>query len=69
MKTELVRYTCDNCKNTVTVPLGGTYVGTPLHHDWIRMYVLVQPIDLQKTKVHFCKASCAIAYLERNYLV
>jgi len=66
MREDLSRYTCDTCKNTITVSTGGSYFGTPLHHKWIRMYVLIKLTDVQKTKIHFCSRKCAITYLEKQ---
>jgi transposase-like protein len=65
MREDLSRYTCDNCKNTVTILTGG-YFGTPLHHNWVRMYILLKPSDVQKTKLHFCSSKCAVTYLEKK---
>ncbi len=67
MKEELIRYKCDNCKNTITV-IAGNYAGTPLDNKWIRMYVKIKPSDVQKTKLHFCKEKCAENFLvNRRY--
>lgn len=62
MREDLTRYTCDMCKNTVTV-LTGNYAGTPIHHKWIRVYKLLKSSDIQKTKLHFCCDNCARIYL------
>ncbi len=62
MKEEQAIYTCDNCKNCITVPLNN-YAGTPLHCRWIRMYILLRPTDTIKTKVHFCSKTCAAHFL------
>jgi len=59
MKEELSRYTCDYCGNTITVQTN-SYAGTPLHHKWIRLYILEKPSDVMKTKKHFCGRRCAI---------
>lgn len=64
MKEELVRYTCDNCEQTVTVSSErSAYFGTALHHNWIRMYILLKSTDAQKTKLHFCCKDCSVMYL------
>lgn len=62
MKEELKRYTCDQCKNKITV-INGAYAGTPLADTWIRMYKKVKSSDVQKTKLHFCSTGCATNYL------
>jgi len=62
MKEELTRYTCDHCSNKITVGKD-VYAGTPLADRWVRMYLKVKSIDVQKTKVHFCGEGCATAYL------
>lgn len=62
MKEELLKYTCDNCGNTITVN-AQSYTNTPLHHYWIRLYRLMKSSDLQKTKLHFCKDSCCVEFL------
>ena len=67
MKEELVRYTCDQCKNTITVK-PNNYIDTPLHYNWIRMYKLMHPEAKEKTKLHFCCDNCASKFLE-DYLV
>jgi len=62
MKQELTKYTCDNCKNTITVGRN-VYAGTPLDNSWVRLFLKVKPSDMLKTKLHFCTECCAEVYL------
>ncbi len=62
MKEELLKYTCDKCKSTVGINKG-SYCGTILDKEWVRLYMRLKPIDIQKTKLHFCSAKCAEKFL------
>jgi len=62
MKKELLKYTCDQCGNTITV-LKDNYKGTPLHTKWVRLYVMVKLDDKEKTKMHFCGRGCCVEFL------
>lgn len=38
------------------------YFGTVIQKEWIMVYRTVNPYDVQKTKLHFCKNECVSDY-------
>lgn len=66
MKESLIRYTCDYCKNTITVNKDCNYCDTPLHVNWLRIYRLMDINDKHKTKLHFCRDLCALSFIQEK---
>lgn len=61
MKEELLRYVCDRCEKDIVINKG-SYGGSQLDK-WVRMYIKMKPINIQKTKLHFCSTKCAEDFL------
>ena len=62
MREDFKKYTCDQCNNKMTV-VNGAYAGTPLSESWVRVYMKLRPIDVQKSKLHFCSTGCVANYM------